>query len=161
MSPRRTTVTSLALSALVLAPLLAGCSDSGDGDGGSEKSAPRIEIGDAYVPQPLAGDMAAGYLRITNKGGTDDVLTSVGSEFAEEVTLHETKDQAMRQVERFTVPAHGSVVFESGGSHLMFEGLDRKPKAGEQVTLRLKFTKSGTVTVRVPVKPATYRPEKG
>ncbi|MFJ8635064.1 copper chaperone PCu(A)C [Streptomyces sp. NPDC093568] len=131
--------------------ILAGC--------GSEDAAD-VSVSGAYMPQPVSDSMAAGYLTVTNKGGTKDELTSVTSDVGE-VTAHETVGGSMQQVEDLAVPAHGQLVFKSGGNHLMFDKLKRKPKQGETVTVKLRFAESGTVTVRMPVKPATYTPKTG
>ena len=56
------------------------------------------------------------------------------------------------------MPAGGELDFERGGNHLMLEGLKQKPKEGDKVSLGLHFATSGTVTVTVPVKAATYNP---
>ena len=55
----------------------------------------------------------------------------------------------------------GELDFTSGGNHLMFEKLTHKPKQGEKVSVQLHFAKSGTVTVEMPVKSATYNPSTG
>ncbi|WP_345020293.1 copper chaperone PCu(A)C [Streptomyces shaanxiensis] len=136
--------------------VLAGCgsgSDSGD-------SQVELSVSGAYIPQPVSDSMAAGFLTITNKGGTKDELTSVTSDIGE-VTAHETVDSSMREVKNVAIPAHGQLVFKSGGSHLMFEKLKRKPEEGEKVTVKLHFAESGTVTVEMPVKSATYNPKTG
>ncbi|MFE1253399.1 copper chaperone PCu(A)C [Streptomyces fungicidicus] len=133
---------------------LAGCGGT-DSGGGAE-----LSVGSAYMPQPVS-DMAAGFLTITNDGGTADRLTSVSSDAAGEVTVHETVDGAMRQAESLDIPAHGSLVLESGGNHLMFEQLKRKPKQGQKVSVELRFDRSDPVTVEIPVKSATYVPKTG
>lgn len=133
---------------------LAGCGGA-DSGGGAE-----LSVGSAYMPQPVS-DMAAGFLTITNKGDTADRLTSVSSDAAGEVTVHETVDGAMRQAESLDIPAHGSLVLESGGNHLMFEQLKRKPKQGQKVSVELRFDRSDPVTVEIPVKSATYVPKTG
>ncbi|AZQ40533.1 copper chaperone PCu(A)C [Streptomyces cyaneochromogenes] len=134
--------------------VLAGCG-SGSGDSQAE-----LSISGAYIPQPVSDSMAAGFLTITNKGGSKDELTSITSDIGE-VTAHETVDSSMREVKEVDVPAHGQLVFKSGGSHLMFEKLKRKPEEGEKVTVKLHFAESGTVTVEMPVKSATYHPTTG
>jgi copper(I)-binding protein len=141
--------------AAALALAAAGCSGTDSGSGGS---APRISVSSAYMPQPVSDSLAAGFLTIVNEGGTADRLTSAHSDVGE-VTVHETVGQAMRPVDRLTVPAGGRLVLESGGNHLMFEQLTRKPRQGETVTVELRFAESGTVTVKMPVKPATYSPK--
>ena len=135
---------------------LAGCgSGSGSGDSG-----PDLSVSGAYMPQPVSASMAAGFLTITNAGGTAAELTSVTSDLGE-VTLHETVDSAMREMTDAEVPAHGKLVFESGANHLMFEKLKRKPKQGETVEVELHFAGADPVTVEMPVKAATYRPATG
>ncbi|GAA4083361.1 copper chaperone PCu(A)C [Streptomyces shaanxiensis] len=145
-------VTAVMTGALVLAGCGSG-SDSGD-------SQVELSVSGAYIPQPVSDSMAAGFLTITNKGGTKDELTSVTSDIGE-VTAHETVDSSMREVKNVAIPAHGQLVFKSGGSHLMFEKLKRKPEEGEKVTVKLHFAESGTVTVEMPVKSATYNPKTG
>ncbi|MBC9728436.1 copper chaperone PCu(A)C [Streptomyces sp. TRM68367] len=145
-------------TALTGALLLAGC---GDSDSGSGDGKPELSVSGAYMPQPVTADMAAGFLTIANKGGTKDELTSVSSDAAGTVTMHETQGGTMREVTEFAVPAHGRLVFESGANHLMFEKLKRKPTEGQSVSVTLRFAESGPVKVTLPVKSATYRPATG
>ncbi|MBN0043225.1 copper chaperone PCu(A)C [Streptomyces actuosus] len=112
------------------------------------------------MPQPVS-DMAAGFLTITNDGGTADKLTSVTSDAAGSVTLHRTVGTSMQEAASLDVPAHGRLVFKSGGNHLMFEMLKRKPKQGDTVDVELHFAESGTVKVAIPVESATYQPATG
>ena len=85
----------------------------------------------------------------------------LGVKAAGPVPVRETVDGSMREVESLDIPAHGSRVLVSGGNHLMFEKLKRQPQQGEKVTVELHFAESGTVTVEIPVKPATYTPKHG
>jgi copper(I)-binding protein len=141
---------------------LAGCggSDALSGSGSAGGKA-ELSVSSAYMPQPVTADMAAGFLTITNKGGTKDELTSVTSDAAGEVTMHETTGGMMEQVGRLAVPAHGQLVFSSGGTHLMFEKLKHKPTQGQTVAVELHFAHSGPVVVEMPVKSATYNPKTG
>ncbi|MGA6219262.1 copper chaperone PCu(A)C [Streptomyces umbrinus] len=147
--------TGASAAALVVAAALAlaGC---GDSDSGS--SEPELSVGSIYMPQPVSDSMAAGFLVVANAGGADDRLSSVTSDIAGEVTLHATSGQSMTEVKNLDVPSHGKLVLESGGNHLMFEKLKRKPKEGDKVSLKLHFTKSGPMKVEMPVKSPTYRP---
>jgi copper(I)-binding protein len=144
-----------ARAAFVLAGslVLAGC--------GSDGSAADLSVSAAYMPQPVSDSMAAGFLTISNDGGSKDELTSVTSDVAGSVTVHETVGGAMEEVDTLDVPAHGRLVLSSGGNHLMFEKLKRKPKQGEKVTVELHFAESGTVEVEMPVESATYTPKTG
>lgn len=148
------------VAVLTGALVLAGCG-SGDSPAGSQgDSKAELSVSGAYMPQPVSDSMAAGFLTVTNEGGTKDELTSVTSDVGE-VTAHETVGSSMQEAKDLAVPAHGQLVFKSGGSHLMFEKLKRKPEQGEKVTVKLHFAESGTVTVEMPVQPATYNPKTG
>lgn len=154
---------AVATTAVTVAALaLTGCggSDSGS-DAASGTTGAELSVSSAYMPQPVSDSMAAGFLTIANKGATKDELTSVTSDMAGSVTVHETVGTSMEEVASLDVPAHGRLVFESGGNHLMFERLKRKPMRGEKVTVRLHFAESRPVTVEIPVKSATYNPKTG
>ncbi|MEU7413830.1 copper chaperone PCu(A)C [Streptomyces sp. NPDC042638] len=144
---------------LAAALALTGCSGS-DGSGPGPGKA-ELTVGSSYMPQPVSADMAAGFLTITNNGGTGDELTSVTSDAAGQVTMHSTMGGAMTEKSSFSIPAHGRLVFKSGGNHLMFEKLKRAPKQGQTVAVKLTFAKSGPLTVEMPVKSATYNPSTG
>ncbi|MFE0693943.1 copper chaperone PCu(A)C [Streptomyces sp. NPDC058869] len=130
--------------------MLAGCSSD---------SEPELTVVDAFMPQPVS-DMAAGFLVVQNSGGTADRLTSVTSPLSDDVTIHETKNQKMREVSSFEVPANGELDLERGGSHIMFMKLKQKPEQGEKVSVELHFEKAGPITVDLPVKETTYNPKK-
>ncbi|QNP67433.1 copper chaperone PCu(A)C [Streptomyces genisteinicus] len=110
------------------------------------------------MPQPVS-DMAAGFLTVVNDGGQADRLTSVTSDISDDVTIHETKDQKMREVASFDIPADGSLDLERGGNHIMFMSLKQRPREGDKVSLELHFEKSDPITVDVPVKETTYNPQ--
>ncbi|MEU5135555.1 MULTISPECIES: copper chaperone PCu(A)C [Streptomyces] len=136
--------------ALTAGIALAGCSSSGE---------PDLKIVGAYLPQPVS-DMAAGFLVVQNKGDAGDRLTSVTSPLSDDVTIHETKNQKMRKVSSFDVPAGGELDLERGGNHIMFMKLKQKPQQGEKVSVELHFEKAGPITVDLPVKETTHNPKK-
>ncbi|MDK0520871.1 copper chaperone PCu(A)C [Streptomyces sp. ML-6] len=146
---RRTALAGVVALATGLA--LAGCSTS--------DSAPRLKVTGAFMPQPV-GDMAAGFLVVKNDGGTSDRLTSVTSPLSDDVTIHETKNQAMRMVKSFEVPAGGELDLERGGNHIMFMKLKQRPEQGEKVSIELHFEKADPIKVDLPVKETTYNPKK-
>lgn len=136
--------------ALTTGLTLAGCSSD---------SAPELKVVDAFMPQPVS-DMAAGFLVVQNSGGAGDRLTSVTSPLSDDITIHETKNQKMREVSSFEVPANGELDLERGGSHIMFMKLKQKPKQGEKVSVELHFEKADPITVDLPVKETTHNPKK-
>ncbi|MPY32018.1 copper chaperone PCu(A)C [Streptomyces adustus] len=138
-----------------------GASGSSGTSGASGSSGAELSVSSAYMPQPVSASMAAGFLTIANTGGAKDELTSVTSDIAGSVTVHETVGTSMQEVTSLDVPAHGRLVFESGGNHLMFEKLKHRPTQGQKVAVVLHFAESGPVTVEIPVKSATYNPKTG
>ncbi|CAL9463941.1 hypothetical protein SUDANB37_02710 [Streptomyces sp. enrichment culture] len=159
---RSTTTAALTASlALVAGLALGGCSSTGPGESaGPADGAPRLKVSGAFVPEPVNAAMAGGFLTVTNTGDTGDTLTSVTSDLSDDVQLHETKNQKMRQVESFDVPAHGELRLERGGSHLMFMELKRTPKQGDKVRIELRFKESEPISVEVPVEARTHNPQR-
>ncbi|NBM20309.1 copper chaperone PCu(A)C [Streptomyces sp. GC420] len=151
---RRTTLATALVLATGLA--LAGCSASDGQDGGE----PDLKVSGAYIPQPVTDGMAGGFLVISNHGDGADRLTGVSSDIADDVTIHKTENQRMVEVSSFAIPAHGELVLERGGNHIMFMDLKKKPLEGEKVSVELRFEKADPIEVDVPVKEATYNPKQ-
>ncbi|WTL22787.1 copper chaperone PCu(A)C [Streptomyces sp. NBC_01506] len=133
---------------------LAGCSSAD-----ASQDQPQLKIGGAFIPQPV-GDMASGFFTVTNSGDAADKLTSVTSDISDDITIHETKDQKMREVKSFDIPAEGELTLDRGGNHLMFMGLKKKLEEGQRVAVELHFEKTGPTKVDLPVKAATYNPTR-
>ncbi|MFF7587617.1 copper chaperone PCu(A)C [Kitasatospora purpeofusca] len=154
-----------ALAGAVLATALGGgaflvaCGAGGqDGGGAAAGGAARLSVADSYIPMPPAGGMAAGYLTVRNEGGEADELVKVSSPGASSVTMHRSTASTMEQVEKLDVPAHGALQLARGGTHLMIMGWQKAPVLGDELELDLTFTRTGTISVKVPVKELTYRP---
>jgi copper(I)-binding protein len=143
----RTPATLAALAALAVP--LAAC-------GGPEE--PELSVEGAYMPQPVSGSLAAGFLTVVNDGDAPAELTGASSDLAGKVTVHRTVDGVMRPAAAVAVPAEGRLTLKSGGTHLMFENLTRRPTKGETVTVELRFKGADPVTVDMPVESATYTP---
>ncbi|MFJ2111745.1 MULTISPECIES: copper chaperone PCu(A)C [unclassified Streptomyces] len=143
--------------ALTLA--LTGCSSTSSTSSSSSSSSktPELKVGGGYMPKPVS-DLAAGFLTITNSGGTADRLTSVTSDLSDDVTIHRTEGQKMMKVDSFDIPAGGELDLERGGSHIMFMDLKQRPAEGQKVTIKLHFEKTAPITVELPVKATNYNP---
>ncbi|AVH96440.1 hypothetical protein GCM10010497_40070 [Streptomyces cinereoruber] len=152
---RRTTALSAAV-ALAASLALTGCSSSSDAAGDGK---PELKVSGAFMPKPVT-DMAGGFLTITNDGDTADRLTSVTSPISDDVTIHETKDQKMREVKFFDIPANGKLSLARGGNHIMFMSLKEKPEQGDKVSVELHFEKSGPIKVDLPVEAANHNPQQ-
>ncbi|MFD0275799.1 copper chaperone PCu(A)C [Kitasatospora sp. NPDC127111] len=137
--------------------ILVACGAGGQDGAGAADGPARLSVADPYIPLPPAGGMAAGYLTVRNDGG-EDQLVKVSSPGAQSITMHRSTASTMEQVERLDVPAHGALQLARGGTHLMIMGWQKAPALGDEVELDLTFAKTGTISVKVPVKELTYRP---
>lgn len=156
----RRTVLPAAL-ALTGALVLSACgSDSGESEaepaGGSKNAGLTVE--GAFVPEPVNDKMAGGFLTVRNDDDTDDKLVAVTSDLSDDVQLHETVDNKMRQVESFDVPANGELELSRGGAHVMFLELKRELAEGDTVEIELEFEESDPVRVEMPVEARTHQP---
>ena len=118
----------LLMFALVAAA--AGC-DSPEG--------PPVVADNVVVTAPGAGmPMAAGYLDITSRSGTDIRITRVSSPAYAAVEMHETIVEdgiaSMRAIPVLEIAAGETVTFERGGRHLML-----MEPAGNAETITLNF----------------------
>jgi len=127
-------------------------------------------------PTAASQTTAAVYLRID--GGPDgDTLTgaSIGADVAASAELHQTVSSAstttmapmggmdpsdmnsgddmstMKAVTKVDIGAGKTVRFEPGGYHVMLVGLVHPLRAGQHLTLTLRFTTHGAKTVEVTV----------
>jgi copper(I)-binding protein len=144
---------------LAATAVLTGCGPSSSSAVSPTYDEPVLKVTGAYIPQPSTAGMAAGYFTVTNSGLQPGTLTGVTSDIATTATMdHTTASGRKQQVQQFTVPAGGALVLRSGGDQLMLTGLKNRLRLGESVTLHLRFAASDSITVRAPVKPATYEP---
>jgi copper(I)-binding protein len=133
---------------LAMGAVLGACAASGP-------SAGPMAVHDAWIREPMAGAMTAGYLVVDNGTGQADTLTGVMMPSGAMVTLHKTTTDGsgmtgMSPVDAIHVPAGGTVTLEPGGFHLMIDGLSAK--VGDKVELRLQFEHAGTISVQAEVR---------
>ncbi|MEU7064119.1 copper chaperone PCu(A)C [Streptomyces sp. NPDC053429] len=150
----RTTRTLAAALSLTAALAISGCSSESDGK--TADATPKLTVSGAFMPEPVDDKMAGAFMVITNDSKTPDKLTGLTSPLSDDLQIHETKDQKMRQVASLDVPANGRLSLERGGSHVMLMGLKSKPKVGDKVKVELKFAKADPITIELDVKDRTY-----
>ena len=154
---RRTLLSAAAASALTAmlfgAPVFAG--DGHNHGHGHDK----LTIENAAARPGLPNRPMAAYMRIKNGGHQGDRLVSASSPDFETIELHTVKEKdgvmTMLPVEGYDVPAHGMVMLEPGGNHLMLFGAARSFKTGDSFSVTLTFEKAGEVTIEVSVKKIT------
>lgn len=109
----------------------------------------------ATLPNAPVG---AGYLSITNAGGSADRLISASSEIAPAVELHTmTTEGGMMKMEQLkdgiVLPPGETVTLAPGGLHIMFIGPNQPFVEGECVALTLKFEQAGDLPVMLKIGP--------
>jgi copper(I)-binding protein len=102
------------------------------------------------------GTSTAAYMKIANGGDEPDRLVSVASDAADHVMLHESRmeGEVMKMVHLsggIAIPAHGTVELKPLGLHVMVMGLKAPLKAGDALSLTLRFEKQGEVKVDAKV----------
>jgi copper(I)-binding protein len=128
----------------------------------STAQAHEIKFGDLVIhhpwsrQSPMAADVAAGFMTITNNGKQDDRLVKATSEVSKVVQVHDMTmvGDVMKMVELadgLVIPAGTTVKLKPKGLHLMFMGLKQQVMEGEEITGTLTFEKAGTVTVEYEV----------
>jgi copper(I)-binding protein len=116
-----------------------------------------IDIADPWFrATPKGASVAAGYMKITNKGSTADRLISGSSEIAPTFEVHEmTMDNGvakMRPVKGgLEIKPGKTVELKPGSFHVMFVGLKKPLTAGEHIAATLVFEKAGAINVEYDV----------
>jgi copper(I)-binding protein len=92
----------------------------------------------------------AAYLILRNTGPTNDRLVGAACACAVSVMPHRTvtAQGVSRMQMEMSVPieAHGAVVFDARGRHLMLTGVKAPIRSGAKVPMTLTFEKAGRVT---------------
>jgi len=121
----------------------------------------QITVSHSWARATMPGqEVGAAYMQL--QSSTDATLTEVSSPAADSIEIHKMamKDgvMEMRMMESLPLPAGKVVKLEPGGFHLMLFDLKRPLKAGESLSLSLKFKeksgKSYTQQIQVPIKTA-------
>jgi copper(I)-binding protein len=114
-----------------------------------------IKIDDAWARTGQPGQVSAAYFEVKNKGAADKIV-SAHCDCAKATELHDVKmvDGAMKmvQIPSMDIPAKGELKLKPGSYHIMLINLNRPLVAGETLPIKVKFEKSGEVTVQAKVK---------
>jgi hypothetical protein len=121
-----------------------------------------IKLGNLVIEQPwsrqspMASDVAAGFLRITNNGPEDDRLVKAETQISAMTQLHDMKMEGdvmkmFELPEGIPIPAGSTVELKPKSLHLMFMELAKPPVEGEHFTATLTFEKAGAVEVTFDV----------
>lgn len=130
----------VAVAALALSPLVAQS----------------IEIKDAYVRGlPSTQRNTAAFFTVLNTSDKPVELMAGRSDAAERLEIHSHQHRngmmSMREQTSVSIAAGESLVFESGGYHLMLINLTRAVRDGDQLSFSLTTDDGEEITVLAPV----------
>jgi len=139
---------------------VSACSSSGSSSSSVKQSG--VVVSNAWTPESAtAADYGSVYVTIENTNAIVDKLfsASVAQSFAKSASIQEGAVNAgpgatmsMKDVTSVTIPANGTVTFESGGYHVMLAGIAAPLKSGQKFDLNLGFMNAGIIKVTVTVK---------
>jgi copper(I)-binding protein len=106
---------------------------------------------------PRGASVAAGYMKITNKGTVADRLLSTSSEIAPTVEVHEmSMDNGVAKMRPLKagleIKPSETVELKPGSFHVMFVGLKKPLIAGDHVKATLVFEKAGPINIEYDVR---------
>ena len=115
---------------------------------------------------PDVMDSTAVYMTLVNSGSTPAELvggsTSIAGSVAPMITTKQGEGSkqtlGMQGVDSLKIPAHGTLVLEPDGNHLMVMGLKEHPKEGTQVDFTIKL-EPGDHEIHLTI-PVSRRPVK-
>jgi periplasmic copper chaperone A len=136
---------------------------AGDAPAKSPAAADSVTISDAWAhATPSGSHMGAIYLKLVSAKGDRLLSASIPHSITSETQIHETvvhhdsttggDTMEMHQVESVELPAGQTVELKPGSFHLMLIGLKHALKAGDKVSVTLKFEKAGMRTVKADVR---------
>ena len=119
----------------------------------------------AWSRPAAQGPTGVGFLTLVNSGAKPDALLSVETSAARQVQIHQSSVSggmaSMRMVTRVPLPAGGEVIFAPGGYHLMFLGLTKGQKVGDNLSATLVFASGERIKARFVVAISAPKPAAG
>ena len=128
---------------------------------------PTVRIEHPWMRQvPDVMDSTAVYMTLVNSGSIPAELVGGSTSIADSVAPMITTKQGqglkevlgMQSVDSLKIPAHGTLVLEPDGNHLMVMGLKEHPKEGTQVDFTIKL-EPGDHEIHLKI-PVSRRPVK-
>jgi copper(I)-binding protein len=128
---------------------------------GSEKG---IEIHSAWMRPSAMGENGSVYFELHNHSSTPDEITSITSNVAEAVEIHESKMEGdvmkMEMLTSLPIDAYADMAFKPGGLHVMLVNLQQDFKLDDEFEIVLHFKTHEDITVHVIVKDAAPEEEE-
>jgi periplasmic copper chaperone A len=118
---------------------------------------PPLQAQGAWIRALPGADVAAAYLTLRNLTANAVTITGVQSPVAVHAVIHETALQdgqsRMRPHESLVIAAGQTIKLESGGLHVMLQGLAQPLTVGQRVPLTLSLAGGGALRITAVVRP--------
>jgi hypothetical protein len=118
---------------------------------GCTSQPPQVTIEGQYANlSPIFIGAGSVFLKVRNTGGRD-VLTGAAVAMPNAVIeLHDEKDGRMVRVDKIAIPSRETTDLKPGGHHIMIFNMPRTVQEGSELTLTLRFERSGEK--KVPIR---------
>lgn len=115
-----------------------------------------ISVSNPQVRSTAAGQRVTGaFMLLKNATAADIDLTAAKSDIASMTEIHESSMKngmmEMNQVDKITIPAHGTAELKPGGFHIMLMGLKQQLSQGEKTSITLTFSDNSQQTIEASV----------
>jgi len=111
---------------------------------------PQVTIESQYANlSPLFIGAGSVFLKIKNTGGRDALVGASVASPNTVVELHDEKDGRMVRVDKIVIPSRETTDLRPGSHHIMIFNMPRTVQEGSELTLTLKFERSGEKQVPI------------
>ena len=129
----------------------------GSGPAATAKMPQGFEVQHSWSRPAAKGTTGVGYMVMVNRSSASVNIVNAASPMARAVEFHKSAmSGAMMTMEHLSagvaVPAGRQLSFAPGGYHLMFVGLTKALKAGDQIPATLTLSDGSTLLVRFDVR---------
>jgi copper(I)-binding protein len=118
---------------------------------GCSSQSPQITIEGQYANlSPLFIGAGSVFLKVRNTGGRDALVGATVAVPNAVIELHDVQNGRMVRVDKIVIPSRETMDLRPGSHHIMIFNMPRTVQEGSELTLTLKFERSGEK--RVPVR---------
>lgn len=117
----------------------------------------KVEFENARIRlMPPGVKISTGFVKVKNTSDKGIEIIGAKADWAKTLELHihgmEDGVMAMRQVEKFVIPAKGSFELKPKGPHLMIFKIQKELEEGDELEIELEFSDGKKQTVEFEVK---------
>jgi periplasmic copper chaperone A len=117
---------------------------------GCTSQPPQITVEGQYANlSPLFIGAGSVFLKVRNTGGRDALVGATLSVPNAVIELHDEKNGRMVRVDKISIPSRETIDLRPGSHHIMVFNMPRTVQVGSELTLTLKFERSGEKQVPV------------